>query len=85
MDIVLDVAFVIALTAFLKEQFGLTGRAVLIAAFVICLGFGLAPLIADLIPATLPYVQVLFKTLLLFFSAAGSYDAIVAFKLKKFK
>ncbi len=85
MDIVLDVAFVIALTAFLKEQFGLTGRAVLIAAFVIALGFGFAPLIADLIPVASPFIQVLFKTLTLFFAAAGSYDAIVGFTRKKSK
>lgn len=83
MNIVLDVAFVIALTAFLKEQFGLTGRAVLIWAFVIALGFGFAPLIAYLIPAASPFIQVIITTLTLFFGAAGSYDAIVGFTRKK--
>jgi len=85
MDYVLDIAFVMAVTAFLKEQFGLTGRSVLIAAFVIALGFGFAPLIAEMFPAAAPFIQVITSTLILFFGAAGSYDAIVGFTRKKTK
>lgn len=85
MNIVLDVAFVIALVAFVKTQMGLTGRAVLFVAFLICVIFGIAPLIAALIPVAAPFIDVILKICVLFFGAAGSWDAAVAFKLKKTK
>lgn len=85
MDTVLDIAFVIALVAFLKQQFGLTGATVLIAAFIIALGFGLAPLVMGMFPSAEPFIQVILTTCTLFFGAAGSWDAAVALKLKKTK
>jgi len=82
MNIVLDVAFVIAVTAFLKQQFGLQGATVLIVAFLISLGFGFAPLISGMFPAIAPFVQVLLNTCMLFLAAAGSYDAVQSFRGK---
>ena len=85
MNTVLDVAFVIALVAFLKEQFGLQGPTVLVCAFIIALGFGVAPLIAGMFPAIAPFIQVLLTTLTLFFSAAGSWDAVRSLTRKQAK
>jgi hypothetical protein len=76
MDIVLNVAFVVAVVAFLKQQFGITGKVVLIWAFLICLLFGIAPLIMQAFPIVAPWVQVIFTTFTLFLAAAGSWDAV---------
>jgi hypothetical protein len=83
MDIVLDVAFVLAITAFLKEQFGLNGRSALAAAFLVALVFGFAPLVAGYIPTAAPFVDVVLKTIILFLGAAGSYDAVRGFAGKR--
>lgn len=80
MDIIIDVAFVVAITAFLKEQFGLKGYVVLLVAFFIALAFGVAPLIAGMFPEAGPYIKVFMDTVVLFLAAAGSYDAVVGFK-----
>jgi hypothetical protein len=85
MNTVLDIAFVVALVAFLKQQFGLAGSTVLIVAFIIALGFGLAPLIAGSFPAAAPYIQVILTTLTLFFGAAGSWDAVRSITRKQTK
>lgn len=85
MDIVLDVAFVIAVTAFIKTQFEITGKAVLFWAFVISLIFGFAPLIGNLLPAISPFLTVVLKTIVLFLSAAGSWDAVRGIQQKRSK
>jgi len=85
MDIALDVAFVLAVTAFVKEQAGLKGRAVLIVVFLIALVFGVAPLIAQLFPAAAPFIGVFLKVVVLFLGAAGSYDAVTGFMRKSRK
>lgn len=83
MDQALDVAFVIAIVAFLKVQFGLTGRAVLIAAFVIAFIFGVAPLIAAMFPTAAPFIKVLLDIFVLFVGAAGSVDFIHSITRKR--
>jgi hypothetical protein len=85
MDTVLDIAFVVAVTAFLKEQFKLTGYAVLLVAFVVALIFGIAPLIAQVIPAAGPWLDVFLCTFVLFLGAAGGYDAVTSITRKKTK
>lgn len=85
MDIVLDVAFVVAIVAFLKEQFGLTGKIVLLYAFLVALFFGFAPLIAELIPVAAPFIVVIVKVAVLFLGAAGSWDAVKQLTAKKAK
>lgn len=74
MDIVLDVAFVIAVVAFIKEQFGVTGKTVLLWAFLVCVVIGVAPLIASAFPIAAPYISVVLKIVVLFLAAAGSWD-----------
>lgn len=85
MDTVLDIAFVVAVVAFIKEQFKLNGYAVLIVAFVIALLFGIAPLIAQLVPAAGPWLDVFLRTFVLFLGAAGGYDAVTSITRKKTK
>lgn len=79
MDIVLNVAFVLAVTAFLKEKFSMKGKAVLIWAFVICLLFGVSPIVSAMFPNIAPFVKVLWDTIVLFLSAAGSFDLVTGF------
>jgi hypothetical protein len=83
MNIILDVAFVIAVTAFVKEQFGISGRGALVCAFVISLIVGAAPLLSAAIPAASAWIQLVVNTFALFLAAAGSYDAVKSFIAKK--
>lgn len=85
MDIVLDVAFVLAVTAFLKEQFSLKGWVVIVVAFLIALFFGFAPLIMAMFPTASPFLEVFLNTLVLFLGAVGGYDAVIGFTRKKSK
>jgi len=82
---VLTVAFIIAVVAFFKEQFGLSGKAALLAAFVVALVVGLAPLIGVTIPALAPWIEGIVKIIVLFLSATGGVDAITQLgaKVKK--
>ena len=79
MDFVLDAAFIIAVTAFFKEQFGLDGKFALLAALLVALVVGLAPLVGATLPALAPWIEGVIKVLVLFLSAAGGYDAIRGF------
>ena len=76
MDTVLDVAFVLAVTAFFKAQFNLEQGKALLAAFCVALAFSFAPQIAVYLPTAAPFIDGLLKTFTLFLGAAGSYDAI---------
>jgi len=68
------VGFIIALTAFFTTQFDLKGKWALLAAFVVALAFGVAPLVSAAFPSIAPFIDVLFQTLLLTITAAGGYD-----------
>ena len=85
MGIVIDAAFVLAITAFLKEQFQLKGYVVLVVAFLVSLAFAFAPFLAAQFPAVGQYIQVFFDTVLVFLVAAGSFDAVRAFQRKPAK
>jgi hypothetical protein len=82
-DVVLDVAFIIAATAFFKQQFGLTGKAVLGCVFILALLIGFAPLIGSAFPFVASYIGVLVKVVGLFLAAAGAYDGAVDLRMKK--
>ena len=73
---VLTVAFIVALTAFFKEQFGLTGWKVLLAAFIVALFIAFLPLVSALVPAAAPWLNQLLQVIVLFLAAAGSVDFI---------
>jgi hypothetical protein len=83
MDIVIDIAFVVAVTAFIREQFNLSGVKVLVIAFAVTLGFNLAPLIGEVLPALTPWLDALLKTFWLFVVSAGSVDAVRYFVGKR--
>ena len=85
MNTVLDIAFVLVIVAFVKEQFGLKKYAVLIVAFAIALAFAFAPLLAGLFPAASPWIKAVLDTFVLFLGAAGSFDAVRSFTAKKAK
>lgn len=85
MEIVLDIAFVVAIVAFLKEQLGVSGKIVLLYAFLVALFFGFAPLIAGLAPPIAPFLDVIVKVAVLFLGAAGSWDAVKQLTAKKSK
>jgi len=74
MDVVIDVAFVIAVTAFFKERLQLQGWRVLLAAFVVTLLFNIAPLVAQSFPNFSPWLDAVLRTIWLFIVAAGSVD-----------
>jgi hypothetical protein len=73
-NIVLDVAFVIASVAFFKKQFNVKDGIALLLAFATALIIGLAPIIAGMLPITGPFIEVVIKVIVLFLTAAGSVD-----------
>jgi len=76
MEIVLDVAFVVAAVGFFKAQFGWKGPAALGAAFVTALLVQYAPALSALVPAAAPFIGGLVNVVALFIAAAGSYDTL---------
>lgn len=72
----LDVAFIVAVTAFFKAQFGLEQGKALLAAFGVALFVGFAPLVAVQFPLVAPWVAALFNVVKIFLAAAGSYDFV---------
>ena len=83
MDFVLNVGFVLAVTAFLKEQLKLKGVVVLFVAFVICLAYGFSPIFNEMYPHISPFVKVIWDTFVLFLGAAGSFDLVTGFLRKR--
>jgi len=80
MDFVLDAAFIIAVTAFFKQQLEISGKAALLCAFVTALVLSFAPLLALQFPALGPWIEATVKTFIVFLSAAGGYDALQQFR-----
>ena len=72
----LDVGFVLAATAFFKQQFALKGKAALGAAFAVALFVGFAPVVSDALPALGAYLDAAVKVISLFILGAGSYDLL---------
>jgi hypothetical protein len=75
---VLNVAFIIAITAFFKKQLALTGWKVLLAAFVVALLIGLVPVIIATFPATSSWLTSIVNVIVLFLGATGTSDFIIA-------
>ena len=74
---ILDVAFVVAVTAFFKTQFGWEQKVALLAAFIVSLLVGVAPQVAAALPAFAPWIDSVLRVVVIFLSAAGSYDFAV--------
>lgn len=78
----IDAAFLIAITAFFKEQLGLQGRSVLAAAFVVGLALFLAPQIIAALPAAGPWLEGIVNFVKLYLAACGSVDFVTAIARK---
>ncbi len=76
MEFVIDVAFIVAVTAFFRERLQIKGRAVLLCAFGVTLVFNVAPLIAALVPVFSPWLDAFLRTIWLFVVSAGSVDLV---------
>lgn len=74
MNIVLDVAFIVAAVSFFKQQFDLKGPKALGAAFGVALLVGLAPVVSASFPVAQPYIDTVVRVVGLFIAAAGSFD-----------
>ena len=84
MDIsILDVAFIVAVTAFFKEQFGIADKHALAAAFLVSLVVGLAPQFALAFPVAEPWIAAVLNVVKLFLGAAGSYDLAIGLLRKR--
>ena len=75
---VLTVAFIVAITTFFKKQLALSGWAVLLASFIVSLFFGLVPILSATFPLFAPWLNAVTSVAVLFLTAAGSVDFIVA-------
>ena len=77
MQIVLNVAFVIAAVAFFKQQLELKGYWPIVCAFLISLVVAFEPDLVALFPAVQPYVEKFVTVVALFLSAPGVFDLAV--------
>lgn len=73
---VIDVALIITIVAFFKKQLGLTGWKVLLAAFLVALFIGLAPVVAAAFPVIAPWLTTTVNVVGLFLVASGSVDFV---------
>lgn len=73
---VLDAAFIIAAVAFFKTQMALTGRWVLLAAFIVVLFVAIEPPVVALFPAGAAIITAVVDAVKLFIVAAGSVDFV---------
>lgn len=80
MEYVIDVAFVVAVTAFFRERLQLKSYKVLACAFGVALLFNFAPLISATLPAIAPWLDAVVKTIWLFVVSAGSVDLVSYFQ-----
>lgn len=78
----IDAAFLIAITAFFKEQLGLQGRSVLVAAFLVGLALFLSPQIIAALPAAGPWLEGVVNFIKLYLAACGSVDFVAALARK---
>ena len=83
MDTILSVTFVIAVVAFFKAQLNLANDHALLAAFGVALVVGLAPQAAITFPILQPWVEAVLNVVVVFLSAAGSYDFAVGLMKKR--
>lgn len=78
-EIILDVAFILVCVSFFKQQMGLKGAAALACAFVTALIVGLSPVLSSQFPALAPWISAVINVIVLFLSAAGSFDTAAEF------
>jgi hypothetical protein len=80
---ILDVAFVIAVTAFFKKQFGWENKSALIGSLVAAMTVALAGQLSITYPVVAPWINVVVGTFTLWLAAAGTYDLTVGLMQKR--
>jgi len=83
---VLDAVFVVAAVAFFKTQMELTGRSVLLAAFLVVLFVAIETPLVSLFPTGAEVITAIVGAVKLFITAAGSVDfakSLIAYNAKK--
>jgi hypothetical protein len=73
---ILNIAFIVSITAFFKKQLGLTGWKTMVGAFIVTLLVAELPIAIDALPVAAPWLEALYYAVVLFLSAAGSVDFI---------
>jgi hypothetical protein len=73
---IITVTLIVAITAFFKKQFSLSGWRVLLVAFIVSLIISLAPLLSTTFPAVAPWVEQVIKLVVMFLAASGSVDFV---------
>ena len=81
-NVILTVAFIVAVTQFFKTQIGLTGWSVLLAAFLVALVIGLVPVVVAAFPLIAPWLTAVVNVIVLFLSAVGTYDFVMEVRTK---
>jgi hypothetical protein len=81
-DPLLTVALIVAITSFFKKVLTLSGRLALLAAFIVTLFFGLAPVVIAQFPVAGPWLSAVVNVIVLFLAAAGSYDLVMDIRTK---
>ena len=74
MEQVVDIAFVIAITAFFKEQFGLVGKATIGVAFLVGVVMWGLPILTTAFPVAAPYINSFLLFLKVWLGAMGTAD-----------
>jgi uncharacterized membrane protein len=75
--VVLDVAFVLVAVAFFKEQLNLAKNAAIGCAFIVSMIVGLVNVAAETWPTASPWIYGVVGVIVIFLSAAGSFDLVV--------
>jgi hypothetical protein len=76
-DIIKLIAFTVLITGFFKQQFGLQGRMILLAGFIIIVILGFLPDIQALFPTGAYLIDKFVLILKVFLSSAGLFDTAV--------
>ncbi len=76
MEIVLDVAFVVAVVAFAKEHLGTQGWQTLLVVFLVAMFAAFEPLLIAQFPELAPWLDAFIKGVGLMLGAAGSVDFV---------
>lgn len=82
MEIVVNVAFVIAAVAFFKQRFGFFGWKAVLSAFLVSALVVYLPDLYAAFPQAQPYLEKLIGIVQVFITAAGSYDLAIDVKSK---
>jgi hypothetical protein len=71
------IAFLVAITGFFKQQFNVTGKAILLVAFAVGIVLWFLPDIELLLPAAASWIEKLLEFIKLFLASVGSFDVVV--------